>query len=345
MSAGFTAMLEERGTLLADGATGTNYFALGLETGHPPEMWNVERPDAVKGLHERFLEAGADLLLTNSFGGTRFRLALHGAQDQAAALNATAARLAREAVDESGRQAVVAGSMGPTGELFAPLGALDHAAAVEVFAEQAGALAEGGADMLWVETMSSFEEVDAAIEAARGTGLPVAATMTFDTAGKSMMGVDPAAFAERYTKAGIAALGANCGVGPAELMHSVLGMRSAAGIPLVAKGNCGIPEYREGEIHYHGTPEMMARYAGLARDAGAAVVGGCCGTTPEHIAAMRQTLDAPAEGREVDLDVLEAELGKPWAALGAGPGAPPEAGPAGGGGGGKAPRRRGRRRP
>ena len=337
----FLSLVDERGVLLADGATGTNYFALGLETGHPPEMWNLEKPDAVKGLHRRFLDAGSDLILTNSFGGTRYRLALHGAQDQTATLNAAAARLAREAVAEAaagtGREALVAGSMGPTGELFTPLGALDHASAVAAFAEQAGALAEGGVDMLWIETISSFEEVDAALEAAAGTGLPVAATMTFDTAGKSMMGVEPGAYARHVSAAGAVALGANCGVGPAELMHSVLGMKPAAGVPLIAKGNCGIPEYREGVIHYHGTPELMAEYATLARDAGVAVVGGCCGTTPEHLAAMRRALDAPAgEPRKVDLALVEKVLGTPWDGL--------DAGKAGSGAGSDAPRRRGRRR-
>ena len=341
MTGVFSALIDERGTLLADGATGTNYFALGLETGHPPEMWNVEKPDAVKGLHCRFLEAGSDLILTNSFGGTRYRLALHGAQDRAAELNATAARLAREAVDEAaggtGRKALVAGSMGPTGELFAPLGALEHADAVAAFSEQASALAEGGADMLWIETISSLEEVDAALEAAATTGLPAAATMTFDTAGKSMMGVEPEAYARHVSAAGAVALGANCGVGPAELMHSVLGMRRGAAVPLIAKGNCGIPEYVEGEIHYHGTPELMAKYAALARDAGVAVVGGCCGTTPEHLAAMRKALDTPGEPREVDLALVEEVLGSPWAGL--------DAGKAGGGDTESgSSRRRGRRR-
>jgi len=315
----FSNLLAEKGYLLADGAIGTNYFLLGLETGHPPEFWNIERPEDVLGLHHRFLGAGSDLILTNSFGGTSYRLKLHAAEDRVKELNGAAARLARQAVEEArektGRMALVGGSMGPTGELFAPLGMLDHAAAVAAFTKQAEALAEGGVDLLWIETMSSLEEIDAAMEAARSTGLPVAATMTFDTAGKSMMGVEPKTYARHVHAAGAVALGANCGVGPSELMHSMMGMRDVDGARLIAKGNCGIPEYRDGAIHYHGSPELMAKYAVLARDAGIAVIGGCCGTTPEHIAAMRQALDATPNAAPVDQARLDAELGPAWASV------------------------------
>lgn len=314
-----TGLLAEKGFILADGATGTNYFALGLETGHPPEFWNIERPDDVLGLHHRFLEAGSDMVLTNSFGGTRYRLKLHAAEGRVHELNFTAARLARQAVtafeDKTGRKAIVAGSMGPTGELFAPLGALDHESAVTAFTEQAEALAEGGADLLWIETISSLEEVDAAMDAAKSTGLPFAATMTFDTAGKSMMGVEPQVYARHVYAAGALAAGANCGVGPAELMHSVMGMRGVEGVRLIAKGNCGIPEYRDGEIHYHGSPELMAKYACLARDAGMVIIGGCCGTTPEHIAAMRRALDETPPQGPVDQARLDRELGPAWAGI------------------------------
>ncbi|XDZ65450.1 betaine--homocysteine S-methyltransferase [Alphaproteobacteria bacterium LSUCC0684] len=313
----FTRMLAEQGFILADGATGTNYFALGLETGHPPEFWNIEKPENVSGLHRRFLEAGADLILTNSFGGTSYRLKLHAAEGRVRELNIAAAKLAREAVtafeENTGRTALVAGSMGPTGELFAPLGALDHESAVAAFTEQAEALAEGGVDLLWIETISSLEEVDAAMDAAKSVGLPFTATMTFDTAGKSMMGVEPGDYARHVHQGGAVAAGANCGVGPAELMHSVMGMREIDGIRLIAKGNCGIPEYRDGEIHYHGSPELMAKYATLARDAGMAVIGGCCGTTPEHIAAMRQALDSTPPQGPVDQARLDHELGPAWA--------------------------------
>ena len=318
----FLTLLDERQILLADGATGTNYFALGLETGYPPELWNVEKPELVKGLHARFLKAGSDLILTNSFGGTGFRLKLHQAEDRAVELNKAAAKLAcdaaKEHADETGYDVVVAGSMGPTGELFEPLGALTYTSAYEGFKEQADALAEGGVDILWIETISSLEEVDAAFDAAASTGLPVASTMTFDTAGKSMMGVNPDHYARHVADKGAVAFGANCGVGPAELMHSMMGMRNAfddASPNLVAKGNCGIPEYLDGKIHYHGTPELMASYAVLARDAGMKVIGGCCGTTPEHVAAMRQALDAHPEQQDVTAERLHAALGEAWAGL------------------------------
>ena len=312
----FYDILKDRGVLLCDGATGTNYFNLGLETGHPPEFWCFEEPQHVLGLHQRFLEAGSDIILTNSFGGTSFRLKLHQAEDRVHELNKKAAELARQAADAhqdaTGRQVLVAGSMGPTGELFAPLGMLDHAAAVTAFSDQANALAEGGVDLLWIETISSIEEVQAAIEAAQKTGLPIAATMTFDTAGKSMMGVNPDDYARACNAEGVAAVGANCGIGPAELMHSVLLMRDQGQAALVAKGNCGIPEYRDGAIHYHGSPELMAQYAALARDAGIQIIGGCCGTTPDHIRAMREAIDTAPKRDHVDLSDVTTILGEPW---------------------------------
>lgn len=318
----FETLLAERGYLLADGATGTNYFTVGLETGYPPELWNVEKPELVKDLHARFLAAGSDLILTNSFGGTGFRLKLHQAESRATELNKAAAKLAvtaaREHTDATGRDVVVAGSMGPTGELFSPLGALTYQSAYDGFKEQADALAEGGVDILWIETISAIEEVDAAYDAAASTGLPVGATMTFDTAGKSMMGVTPDDYARHVAGKGALAFGANCGVGPAELMHSMMGMRGAFDgehPALVAKGNCGIPEYLDGKIHYHGTPALMASYAVLARDAGMKVIGGCCGTTPEHIAAMRTALDTAPSTGEITTAQLDAALGQAWAGI------------------------------
>ena len=309
-------LINTKGWCVADGATGTNLFNRGLETGYPPELWSVERPDDVIWLHNGFLQAGSDLILTNSFGGTGFRLKLHNAQDQTRALNIAAAKLARRAVEAhfnaSGKKAIVAGSMGPTGELFEPLGQLTHSSALAGFSEQAYALAEGGVDVLWIETMSSNEEVAAAIEAAKTTGLPICATMTFDTASRSMMGVMPAEFAEFARGLGANFVGANCGIGPAELLHSVRGILAASGsLPVVAKGNCGIPAYVEGAIHYHGTPELMAEYALFARDAGAKIIGGCCGTSPAHVAAMVAALDKTPL-REFDEVAMVAALGEAW---------------------------------
>ena len=190
------------------------------------------------------------------------------------------------------------------------MGMLNHEDTVAIFLEQAQALAEGGAEVIWIETMSSLEEVAAAAEAARKTGLPVCATLTFDTARRSMMGVTPADYAAFATEIGLDLAGANCGVGPAELMDSTQGLVAAGiDIPVVAKGNCGIPQYVDGEIHFHGSPELMADYALYARDAGATIIGGCCGTTPEHIAAMVNALNStPKRALDADAMILHAQV-------------------------------------
>src|SRR5690606_8794447 len=204
--------------------------------------------------------------------GNRFRLALHGAEARVAELNRAAARLAREVADAAGRPVLVAGSMGPTGEIFAPIGPLAPEAGAAAFAEQAAALADGGCDLLWIETISAAEELEAAVAGAARTGLPVVATMTFDTHGRTMMGLTTAAAMALRERLAVrpVAFGANCGIGPAQLVDSVLGLAAAAapGDVIVAKGNCGVPRYQEGQIHYDGTPEIMAAYACLARDAG-----------------------------------------------------------------------------
>ena len=309
----FEQIFATRDWLLADGATGTNFFHAGLETGYPPELWNVEYPDRVTTLHANFIAAGADIILTNSFGGTSFRLKLRQAENSVNALNLAAAGLARQAADAAEKPVLVAGSMGPTGELFQPLGALTADAAEQAFAEQAFALAEGGADLLWIETMSSLEEVEAAVKGARRTNLPVAATMTFDTAGRTMMGVTPAAYTEFATLLGLDAFGANCGIGPAELLDSVHKFKHREKKPaVIAKGNCGIPVYVDGKVHYHGTPELMADYAVLARDLGVKIIGGCCGTSPEHVRAMAQALNQTPPATPATLAEIEAKLGKPW---------------------------------
>ncbi|MEQ9331090.1 betaine--homocysteine S-methyltransferase [Thalassobaculum sp.] len=344
-----TELLADRGHLIADGAMGTNLFALGLETGDSPELWNVEHPDRVATVHRDFLAAGSDIVLTNSFGGSRHRLKLHHAQDRVRELNAAAARIARAAVDahaaRTGRRALVAGSMGPTGELFVPLGSLTADEAVAAFAEQAAGLAEGGVDLLWVETMSAPEEVSAAVAGAARTGLPVVVTMTFDTNGRTMMGLTPGGFADfaRSLDPVPAAIGANCGVGPAELADSILAITAAdPAAMVVAKGNCGIPQYVEGQIVYNGTPEAMAAYARLVRDAGARIVGGCCGSTAVHVKAIADALAGYVPGARPDLARVTEVLGAPWAKPGRLAGS--EIGGPGGPGGDDSERRRGRRR-
>jgi 5-methyltetrahydrofolate--homocysteine methyltransferase len=307
------ALLATRPVLIADGAMGTSLFALGLETGASPELWNLEHPERVRAVHRSFVDAGADLILTNSFGGNRCRLILHGATERVRELNRAAARLAREVADAAGRPVLVAGSIGPSGEIFAPIGALDHAAGMAAFAEQAAALAEGGCDLLWIETISALAELEAAVTGAAPTGLPIVATMTFDTHGRTMMGVTTEA--AMRLRAGLAvrpvAFGANCGIGPAQLIESVLGLARAAepGDLIVAKGNCGVPHYHDGAIHYDGTPAIMAAYATLARDAGARVIGGCCGTTAAHVRAMAEALASRPPGPTPDRAAIEAALG------------------------------------
>ena len=290
----FEQLLLEREWLLADGATGTNYFSMGLQSGDAPELWNIDHPDRVSLLHQQFIDAGADILLTNSFGGSAYRLKLHQAQNRVTELNVAAARIARASTDASGRTVIVAGSIGPTGEILEPVGELSVETAQSAFAEQAQALADGGADIIWLETMSSKEELQAAGAGAAECRLPVVATMTFDTNGSTMMGVPPPRLVELYRERvpRLAAYGANCGVGAADLVGTLIAMRSHAEKVdiLVAKANCGIPQFVDGEIQYSGTPELMAEYARLARDCGARIIGGCCGTTPAHLAAMYRAL-------------------------------------------------------
>jgi 5-methyltetrahydrofolate--homocysteine methyltransferase len=305
-----TPLLAQRPWLLADGATGSNLFARGLTSGDAPELWNTEHPQRISDLQRSFIEAGADIILTNSFGGNRHRLKLHQAEHRVAELNETAARLARAEADRVDRIVLVAGSIGPTGEILEPLGPLSAAEARDSFAEQAAALARGGVDILWIETMSSAEETEAAIGGARGTGLPIVTTLSFDTNGRTMMGLTPAELAGLSRRHHLAACGSNCGVGAAELVASIVNLAVAdPSAILVAKANCGIPQYVDGEIRFNGTPQLMAEYARLAFDAGARIIGGCCGTTPEHLRAMRETLESHVRGPRPSIETIEARLG------------------------------------
>lgn len=304
MAGKLSELLAEKRVLLADGATGTNFFNMGLLSGDAPELWNEEQPDKVRALHRGFVDAGADIILTNTFGGNRHRLKLHDAQDRSGELNRKAAELAREVADAADRTVLVAGSVGPTGELFVPLGELTHEDAVASFVEQMAGLKSGGADVLWIETMSAKEEILAAAEAAKATGMEYIFTASFDTAGRTMMGITPEELG--LLAAGIdqgpIAVGANCGVGATDLLFSVLSMTAegdtAEGgrIAVIAKANCGVPKVSGDKVVYTGTPELMGRYAELAIDAGARIIGGCCGTSVEHLAAMRRAIDNHAKG-------------------------------------------------
>ncbi len=299
MRATLAEMLASGRVLLADGATGTNYFGMGLESGNAPELWIDAHPDRVQALHQQFVDAGADIILTNTFGANRSRLALHGHEDRAFEWSQRAARLAREVADAADRPIVVAGSVGPTGALFEPLGELTDAIATEMFREQIAGLASGGADVAWIETMSAVEEVRAAAQGAIAVGLAYTATCSFGSGGRTMMGVEPAALVEMFSGLGVAplAVGANCGVGASDTLVSLLAMtESSPATMFIAKANCGIPQVVGTDIVYSATPEAMGEYAVSAVEAGASIVGGCCGTSPAHLAVMRRALDARVAG-------------------------------------------------
>jgi 5-methyltetrahydrofolate--homocysteine methyltransferase len=303
-------LLEDRRVLLADGATGTNYFESGLASGDPPEFWNVERPEEVLGLHQRFVDAGADIILTNTFGCNPHRLKLHKAEDRAYELAKRAAELACRVADAAARPVVVAGSVGPTGELFEPLGNLTPETALASFRVQLEGLRDGGADVAWIETMSAPEEARCAAQSAIAAGLPYVITYSFDTAGRTMMGLPPRLAATTVAAQTVPplAIGANCGVGAPDILVSLMHMHGAA-LPLVTKGNCGVPHFEGTEAVYSGTPELMASYARLAIDAGARIIGGCCGTTPAHVAAMRAAIDTHERGQQPTLDAIVRRIG------------------------------------
>jgi len=303
MSNRFLSLLAGGGPIVADGGMGTMLMAAGLLFGDPPEHWNVlpEKRGHVSAIHRGYLDAGAQIILTNSFGGSPFRLRLHNLHERVFELNRAAAELARA---EAGEHAVVAGSIGPSGELFEPMGALTHDTAVEGFAAQAAGLAAGGVDVLWIETMSDLNEVRAAVAGARraAPALPVVATMTFDTRGFTMMGVSPAQAIEALAELGLEAIGGNCGNGPDEIEGVIYAMRQARpDLALIAKSNAGIPQLVGSQAVYSGTPEIAAGHARRARALGATIVGACCGSTPNHIRMIARALrEQPLDPREVE---------------------------------------------
>ncbi|NKB63260.1 MAG: betaine--homocysteine S-methyltransferase [Gammaproteobacteria bacterium] len=317
MKSTLSELLEERECLLADGATGSNLFEVGLQTGDSPELWNDIHPDRIANQYQSFIDAGSDIILTNSFGGTRYRLKLHNAEHRVEELNIKAAKIARKLADQCHRAIVVGGSMGPTGEILEPLGPLSVEDAASAFEEQALALKAGGVDVLWIETMSSEEEASAAVKGANKSGLPIVTTYSVDTNGRTMMGLTPAdivRFSARFDPMPFA-IGANCGIGASESVAAVINMmhESTSGETnpiVVVKANCGVPKYIDGKIVYSGTTEVMSEYVKLALDAGARIVGGCCGTTPLHVREMRKALDEHPRGSVPDLESIEQKLGE-----------------------------------
>jgi methionine synthase I (cobalamin-dependent) len=308
-----TELLSEREYLLADGATGTNMMAMGLPAGQAADLWNLDAPEKVRRLHDSFIDSGADIILTNTFSSNRYRLQLDNSAERTSAINEAGARIACAAKADAGRPLVVAGSMGPTGELMEPHGRLTPDAATAAFSEQANALAVGGVDVLWIETIFAFEELAAAVAAAASTGLPVASTMTFDTAGRTMMGDSPKQASEfiHSISPGLVAYGANCGAGPSMLVDTIceFSRNALEDDVIIAKGNCGVPKTINGEVVYSGDDETMARYARLARDAGARIIGGCCGTSPARLKAIGAALEGYAPGDVPDVKTIESALG------------------------------------
>lgn len=280
-------------TLLADGATGSMLQTMGLPAGEAPERWMLENPEPVARLARMYAEAGSDIVYTNTFGANRVRMNLCALGDRIGELNRRAVELARQGTAASGREVLVAGSIGPTGEMLEPYGEMSIEQAGDAFAEQAAALVEAGVDLIVCETFADLEELLLCLEVARATAtVPVFASMAYETSGRTMMGVRPEDAVTRLTAAGAAGVGANCSVGPDSLAAVLATMRGAApGARLLAKPNAGLPQLVDGRTVYATGPETLAAFARQMKDLGAAIIGGCCGTTPAHLRAMREALD------------------------------------------------------
>ena len=281
------------GPLLGDGAMGTMLQDLGNSEGGAPELWNVEHVDVVEGVLEGYASSGSRLLTTNTFGGTRARLQMHGLEDRVEELNQAAAALARRVADRH-PGVYVLGDIGPSGELMEPMGDLTIDSAAEMFGEQIRGLVAGGVDGILIETMSDLTEVEAAVTAARkeAPGLPVFATLSFDTNLRTMMGVSPAMAVQAMSDMGVDVIGANCGRGLDEMriIAAQLAEAGAGRVRLMVQSNAGLPKLQGDTFVFDGTPEEMAAYAVEMRDLGFAVIGACCGSSPAHIAAMRDAL-------------------------------------------------------
>jgi 5-methyltetrahydrofolate--homocysteine methyltransferase len=289
----FLERLNSGEILVADGATGSNLQRMGLKPGQPPEDLIIDNPDIPFKLASLFVEAGSDIILTCTFGGTRLRMKDSKYQDRAPEVNTRAAELARKAASAR-TDVLVAGSMGPIGQLVKPYGPLEPDEAKATFAEQAKALTKGGVDFLLIETMFAFEETDAAFEGARSVSdLPIVVSFSYDRGTRTMMGVKPKDVLKRYKEKGATAIGANCG-NTLENMELVIKeyCETSPGFPFWAKPNAGLPhmDIQTEQAVYDMGPEDMATFAKKYIALGAKVVGGCCGTTPEHVAAIAKAV-------------------------------------------------------
>ncbi len=280
-----------QGVLVSDGATGTQLQAAGLTGGSCPEVWNLKEPDIVRGVCERYVAAGSEAVITNSIGGNLLSLSAHGLSDDCRVLNRRAAELAREGVGES---VYVFGSVGSTGRMLEPYGDLTEAEAIAAYRPQIEALIEGGVDAILVETIIALEEAVAALKAAAEVApeFPRCCTMSFGMAGRTEFGVTPEDAVRALEDQGVSALGANCGGGSKETLPVVEKLAAAASVPVIAHPNAGLPRLEGGVTIFPETPEEMAAYAVRMVAAGARVVGGCCGSTPEHIRAIAAAVRA-----------------------------------------------------
>jgi 5-methyltetrahydrofolate--homocysteine methyltransferase len=290
MKTSFLDALNQPTPLLADGATGTMLQTTGLPIGESPERWMLDNPDAIRALAAQYVAAGSDMIYTCTFGASRVHLRRCGIEDKFDTVNRTAVRLAREAA--AGKDIFVVGSIGPTGEMLEPYGEFSPDEARASFAEQAALLAQAGVDAFVCETFTDLQEALLAVGAVKEkTNLPVLASMAFDANGRTMMGVTPEDAVNQLTDAGAAAVGSNCSVGPDSLEAVIRAMKVARpGARLLAKPNAGLPQVVNGRAVYNVGPDVLAAFAAKMKSLGVAVVGGCCGTTPEHLRAMRGAL-------------------------------------------------------
>jgi 5-methyltetrahydrofolate--homocysteine methyltransferase len=287
------ALLDEKGIILEDGAMGTTLTEVcKLEGGTPPEVCNIDHPDQVQAMHRAYIDVGSRVILTNTIGGNRYRLRAHDLEDQLGAINRKAAEIARKAADSVPHRVFVAGSIGPTGEMLAPLGLITEEEAAAAFAEQAAALDAGRVDFFQIETFIDLNEAAIAAKAAsEASTKPVFVTISFGRSGRTMMGNAPEDVAEKMLALEIAGFGTNCGDGIPPVEVAIEAMRSVApDAILIAKPNAGIPKLIDGENVFDASPADMAEAAQDLRGLGANLIGGCCGTTPDHLKAMHDAL-------------------------------------------------------
>lgn len=286
-------LLESGKTLIGDGAMGTLLQEKGLTDGGAPELWNVEKPEIIEEIFEQYAKAGANFLTTNTFGGSKPRLQMHGLADRLEELNKAASEIAKK-VATNYSDVFVMGDVGPSGELMEPMGTLTTESAKEIFSEQIKALLAGGADGILIETMSDLSEVQAAVSAVQEINpeLPIIVMLSFDTNLRTMMGVKPAQAVSEISNMGVKIIGANCGRGTDEISVIAKEMceNRIAGVHLITQSNAGLPKLVGADFIYDGTPEEMAKYALEMKGLGINIIGACCGSTPEHIAAIKNAV-------------------------------------------------------